>query len=213
MSKTSRVEDGKAELIHDFLASAHVFAAAVADEVEEALLRGTGGRGVTPSQMKLLKLVSLGESQTIGSVAAFLDVSAAAASKAVDRLVRKGLLVRKEGAADRRFIHLALTDAGRRRLEAFELARRRKLLEMFGDFAEEELRKASSLLDRLSLRVAERAEGSEDVCLKCGIYFRRDCLVRRLEGRRCLYLQMTQPDARMRSGPGNRREPARRTAG
>ena len=44
MSKRDRVEDGKADLIHDFLASAHVFAAAVADEVEETLLRRTGGR-------------------------------------------------------------------------------------------------------------------------------------------------------------------------
>ena len=67
---------------------------------------------------------------------------------------------------------------------------------MFGDFSDEELKEASALLDRLSLRVAESAEGSEDVCLKCGIYFRRDCLVRRLEGRRCLYLQMTQPRSR-----------------
>ena len=203
MSKRDRVEDGKADLIHDFLASAHVFAAAVADEVEETLLRRTGGREITPSQLKLLKLVSLTETQTIGSVAAFLAVSAAAASKAVDRLVRKGLLARREGATDRRYINLALTDSGRRRLEAYESARRRRLLEMFGDFAGEELKGASALLDRLSLRVAESAEGAEEVCLKCGIYFRRDCLVRRLEGRRCLYLQMTQPQRRTRGGtPG-----------
>jgi DNA-binding MarR family transcriptional regulator len=196
MSKAQRAEDRKADLIHDFLASAHVFAAAVTDEVEEALLRSTGGREITSSQLKLLKLISLTEAQTIGSVAAFLDVSAAAASKAVDRLVRKGLIARREGETDRRFINLALTDAGRRRLEAYESARRRRLLEMFGDFADEDLKRASALLDRLSLRVAESAEGSGEVCLKCGIYFRRDCLVRRIEGRRCLYIQMTRPGSR-----------------
>jgi DNA-binding MarR family transcriptional regulator len=203
MSKARRVEEGKADLIHDFLASAHVFAAAVTDEVEEALLRSTGGKEITSSQLKLLKLVSLTETQTIGSVAAFLGVSAAAASKAVDRLVRKGLVDRREGATDRRFINLALTDSGRRLLESYESARRRRLLEMFGDFADDDLKRASALLDRLSLRVAESAEGAEELCLRCGIYFRRDCLVRRLEGRRCLYLQMTRPPGHTREGtPG-----------
>lgn len=213
MGKTHRVEDGRADLIHDFLASAHVFAAAVADEVEESLLKRTGGKEITSSQLKLLKLVSLTETQTIGSVAAFLDVSAAAASKAVDRLVRKGLVARSEGASDRRFINLALTDSGRRRLEAYESARRRRLLEMFGDFAGVELKRASALLDRMSLRVAESAEGSGEVCLKCGIYFRRDCLVRRLEGRRCLYLQMTHPRRRTRVGAQGSSGVARETAG
>jgi len=179
----------KADLIHDFLASANVFAAAVGEEIEQALLRRTGGAAVTVAQLKLLKLVSVAEAQTIGGVAAFLGVSNAAASKAVDRLVRRKLMARRERETDRRFIHLVLTEEGRRLLESYEDARRKKLIELFGDFPEEELRRVADLLDRMALRVVENTAGAREVCFQCGIYFRKDCLMRRLRGRSCLYVQ------------------------
>lgn len=189
MTKMGRSAGDKADLIHDFLASAHVFAAAVNEEVEEALLEQASGKTVTTSQLKLLKLVGATEAQTISSVAAFLGVSNAAASKAVDRVVRRKLLTRSERETDRRFIHLELTDLGRQLLTSYEVVRQQKLTEMFGDFPEEELERAAQLLDRLSMRVVESVADSGEVCLKCGIYFRKDCLMRKLRGRRCLYLQ------------------------
>lgn len=179
----------KAGLIHDFLASSHVFAAAVGEEIEQALLRQTGGAAVTVAQLKLLKLVSVAEAQTIGGVAAFLGVSNAAASKAVDRLVRRKLMARRERESDRRFIHLVPTEEGRRLLESYEDARRKKLIALFGDFPEEELRRVADLLDRMALRVVENTAGAREVCFQCGIYFRKDCLMRKLRGRSCLYVQ------------------------
>lgn len=180
---------GKADLIHDFLASASVFAAAVGEEIEQALLAQAAGGAITVSQLKLLKLVSVAEAQTIGGVAAFLGVSNAAASKAVDRLVRHKLMARRERESDRRFIYLVLTEEGRRLLESYEEARRRKLIELFGDFPEGELTRAADLLDRLALRVVESTAGAREFCFQCGIYFRKDCLMRKLRGRSCLYLQ------------------------
>lgn len=189
MSKNNGSAGDKADLVHDFLASAHVFAAAVGEEIEQALLAQSAGGTVTVSQLKLLKLVSVSEAQTIGGVAAFLGVSNAAASKAVDRLVRRGLMARREGESDRRFIYLVLTEEGRRLLESYEEARRRKLIELFSDFPEGELERAAHLLDRMALRVVENTAGAREVCFQCGIYFRKDCLMRKLRGRSCLYVQ------------------------
>src|SRR5512142_2915279 len=100
--------------IDDFLGSAHVFASAVNDIVEARLLRDVAGDQITVSQLKLLKLVAMTDAQTIGDVASFLGVSNAAASKAVDKLVRRKLLRRDEGETDRRVIHLSLTAGSRR---------------------------------------------------------------------------------------------------
>src|ERR1019366_7403820 len=133
--------------IDDFLGSAHVFASAVADIIEQRLLEMTADGQVTASQMKLLKLVAMTDSYTLGDVASFLRISNGAASKAVDRLVRRDLLRRTDDPNDRRVMHLRLTQAGRRLLTAYESARQRKLQSIFVQFPPEDLQRTSELLD------------------------------------------------------------------
>src|ERR1019366_1769272 len=89
--------------IDDFLGSAHVFASAVTDIIEQRLLEKAAEGQVTAAQMKLLAMT---DSYTLGDVASFLRVSNAAASKAVDRLARRDLLRRTEDQKDRRVMHL-----------------------------------------------------------------------------------------------------------
>ena len=173
--------------IDDFLGSAHIFAAAVREVVERRPLDRVAGGQVTVAQMKLLKLVAMTAGYTLGDVAAFLDVSNAAASKAVDRLVRRGLLRRCEDPADRRNIHLCLTAAGRRLVTEYETARGMELNSIFGGFPKEEMQRTSELLDRISARIVDYAAGPDEPCLKCGIYFRENCLVRELARRNCFY--------------------------
>jgi DNA-binding MarR family transcriptional regulator len=185
--------NGGLQEIDDFLGSAHVFASAVQDIVEERLLEQAVEGQVTASQMKLLKLVAMTDSYTLGDVAAFLRVSNAAASKAVDRLVRRDLLLRMVDQKDRRVLHLRLTQSGRRLLGIYENARQRKLQSIFLQFPPEELRRAAELLDRLSADLVDHAAKSQELCLQCGIYFRDRCLVRQLVPRNCFYRRAGLP--------------------
>jgi len=173
--------------IDDFLGSAHVFASAITDTIEQRLLESVAEGRVTASQMKVLKLVAMTDAYTLGEVASFLQVSNAAASKAVDRLVRRDLLRRTEDQKDRRVMHLHITHASRRLLSVYEDARQRKLQSVFVQFPPEELRRASELLDRLSADIVDHNANPEELCLKCGIYFRERCLVRQLVPRNCFY--------------------------
>jgi len=188
--------------IDDFLGSAHIFASAVADIIDRRLLEEAAEGQVTASQMKLLKLVAMTDSYTLGDVASFLRVSNAAASKAVDRLVRRDLLRRVEDQNDRRVMHLHLTRASRRLVAIYENARQRKLQSIFVQFPPEELRGASELLDRLSADIVDHTSNPEELCLKCGIYFRERCLVRQLVPRNCFY-QRGQRRSRQRPDRGN----------
>jgi DNA-binding MarR family transcriptional regulator len=176
-----------AELINDFLGSTHVFAASVNDVIEERLLRDVGPPQLTFSQFKLLKLVAHTDAQTIGDVAAFLRVSNAAASKAVDKLVRQGLLVRKEAQRDRRAIQLSLTASSRQVLAAYNAAKDRKLASVFRQCSAEDLQRTAELLDRLTAGIVDHTAKEEEVCLQCGIYYRKKCLVRQLVRRNCIY--------------------------
>lgn len=189
--------------IHDFLGSAHVFASAVEEVVEKRLLEEVAGRELTPSQFKLVQMVALTDAQTITDVALFLGVSNAAASKAVDKLVRRNLLNRAEGQPDRREIRLSLTEASRRLLLAYEKKKGRKLAKIFRQFPAKDLRRAAELLDRLSAVLVNHHANPEEVCLQCGIYFRDRCLVRQLVQRNCFYLRNKRPPKLPGAGPGN----------
>lgn len=180
-------------LVNDFLGSTQVFASGLGAIVEKQLLRDVAGSQITFSQFKLLKLVALKGPHTLGDVAAFLGISHAAASKAVDKLVRRKLLRRTEAQPDRRAIELSLTESSRQLLAAYEAAKNRKLAKIFGQFSAAELHRAAGLLDRLSAGLINRSAPPDELCLQCGVYFRERCLLRDLVRRTCFYQQHKSP--------------------
>jgi len=176
-------------LIIEFLGSAHIFEHAVEQVIEEKLWRKAAGKQLSVSQLKLLKLIGLSGTTTVSDVALFLGISNAAASVAVDKLVRLAVIGRSEGPEDRRAIHLSLTDLGRRMMDDYDVAFRAKLAEVFGQFSPEELRRVVDLLDALSALIVDHQARRDEICVQCGIYFRERCSLRQRLGRRCLYLR------------------------
>ena len=127
------------QLVNELLGSAHLFVSAVSGVMEQQLLTEIAGKQLSISQLKILKLLDLTEAHNVGDVAAFLGVSDAAASKSVDRLVRRKYLRRTEGRTDRRSSDLSLAAAGRSVLKRYETAKDRKLAAMFGNLDTDEL--------------------------------------------------------------------------
>ncbi len=183
-----------AKLVNDFLGSTQIFTSGISAAVEKKLLREVAGTQLTFSQFKLLKLVALRGPHSLGDVATFLGISHAAASKAVDKLVRRKLLRRAEGQPDRRAIQLSLTGSSRQLLAAYEAARNRKLARLFGQFSAAELHRAAGLLDRLSVGLINHSAPPDELCLQCGVYFRERCLLRDLVRRTCFYEQHKSPE-------------------
>ncbi len=176
------------ELCNEFLSSARVFAWSVREVIEKAVLRQVAGDRLTFPQLKLLYLVEhTDEHTTIGDAAAFLGISPAAASKAVDKLVRRRLLRRTEIQADRRSSQLSLTEASRKLLEAYEAARNQLAIKAFDAFSTEELRQTSELLDRLAGAFVQQGADPDHVCLQCEIYYREKCRFGELGRRNCFY--------------------------
>ena len=173
--------------VNELLGSAHLFVSAVSGVMEQQLLAEIAGKHLTLSQLKILKLLDLTEAHNIGDVAAFLGVSDAAASKAVDRLVRGKYLRRTEGREDRRSSNLSLAAAGRTVLKRYDAAKDRKLAGMFGQLDPEELERTSTFLERLTKGIVHEAANPEEICLQCGIYLKKRCLVREAGKPDCHY--------------------------
>lgn len=176
------------ELTNTFLGSARVFAWSVREVLERVVLQEVAGDKLTFSQLKLLYLVEhTNEHTTIGDAAAFLGISNAAASKAVDKLVRRRLLRRAEIQADRRSSQLSLTEISRKLLEAYETARNERAARAFAQFSPEELQQSSELLDRLAGAIVQQGADPNQICLQCEIYYREKCRFGELGRRNCFY--------------------------
>jgi len=184
-------------LIYEFLSGARVFAKAVRDVIESEVLREVAGPRLSMPQLKLLFLVAHADQVTIGDAGSFLGVSNPAASKTVEKLVRRRLLRRCDIQGDRRSSHLSLAESSRRLLEIYETARDRKAAEIFSRYSPDVLRYAAELLDHLACEIASRRSlqrGGE--CMQCEMYYREDCRFGQLGGHQCFYQlhQKEQPD-------------------
>lgn len=67
---------------------------------------------VTPRQVEVLTFLSKREHLSVGEVATALGVSSAAATKAIARLERKGLVTRSVDMMDRRCVNVRITRTG-----------------------------------------------------------------------------------------------------
>jgi hypothetical protein len=71
-------------------------------------------------------------------------------------------------------------------MQKYEQARFDMLGEMFTKFSADDFENATHLLDRLALDLIDEAD-SEKLCFRCGIYFRKSCLLRASMHDRCYY--------------------------
>jgi DNA-binding MarR family transcriptional regulator len=172
------------DLVRQLVGSVQILSSAV-DELLQSQIRDVVGTDLTLSQIHLLKLVDATDPPRIGSVAEFLGVSNAAASKAVDRLVRRKLIRRREVPADRRAFRLSLSAAGKRVLSRFEKAREKALQGAFARVSGRALEATAKTLDQMSVRVVDQYEEPGDVCLRCGIFYRDSCVIREATKRTC----------------------------
>lgn len=195
-----------AQMVDELLGCVHAFSTAVRDVLEEDLLQVVARGRLRVTQLKVLKLVALTQAHTIGDVAAFLGVSNTAASKAVDKLVRRRLLRRTEGHTDRRESELSLSVEGRRLLERYDSIKDQKLARLLEACTPEQLCTAVQTVDSLTANMIHARARREDYCLRCGIYFRERCFLPESTRRACFYQQYKAPkDPAVGAAPG---EPA-----
>ncbi len=67
---------------------------------------------ITPRQLEVLSFLAGREHWSVGEVASILGVSSAAATKAIARLERKGMVTRSVDIMDRRCVNVRVTRSG-----------------------------------------------------------------------------------------------------
>ncbi|MGE5528458.1 MAG: MarR family winged helix-turn-helix transcriptional regulator [Patescibacteria group bacterium] len=154
--------------------------------VDLLLAAAPGDLSLSPVQYFTLRFIGLHEEPTPGALAEALNVSNAAATKLIDRLVRKGLVGRTAGTADRREKKLTLTREGERLLAAADAGREEALGRVLARLTEREREDLHRALDSFLAAALHDPGALKKICLYCGRLHEPACpgeqLYRRLGG-------------------------------
>lgn len=133
---------------------------------------------LTPAQVEALQFLVRHETACVGNLADGLDISYPAATKAIDRLVAKGLVTRKESERDRRQSDLTVTEGGREVFERLRVARRARLEGIFARMSNEDQRTLlKGLKGFLTAGFMTDKELIMSTCQRCGVECFQDCVV------------------------------------
>lgn len=115
--------------------------------------------GLTPSEFGVMELLFHKGPAQLGEVQRRILVSSGGITYLVDRLVKRGLVERRENADDRRARYAALTPKGERLLERIFPPHAGRVAQAVSGLTAEEQEVAIRLLRKLGLAAAERANG------------------------------------------------------
>lgn len=152
----------------------HILSSVVREVLETEPLDDAGGSGMTPRQFQLLEFIAL-SGPHIDDVAKFLRVGPPAATRAVDKLERRGLVARGGCAGDRRVTLLACSDKGKELVERYRALQQETLATAVASFEEEELARLTGMLERYAIALASADGEGGALCLRCSGYYDRDC--------------------------------------
>ncbi len=149
MTRTSRSTD---ELAEAFLTASRALVGLAVQSLGAAPVE------ITMAQHRVLVLLASRGEQQIGDIAAELRVNPSNATRHCDRLQKLGLLARQRSTIDGRVVQVALTDAGRKVVDAVSDARREEIARVLGEMPADQRSAVLAALESFSEAAHERAD-------------------------------------------------------
>lgn len=153
-----------------------LFCQAVSLRVFKPALDKLSDEDLTLVQLSCIRFAHLHPESSVGMIADGLGISNAAAAKLIDRLVKKGLLIREEDSRDRRVLKIKLTETGQNILESLCLMEDQYFVSVLRRMPSKSLQNLEcGIVDFLKVAL-EKPEQVDEICLKCGWNHELDCV-------------------------------------
>jgi len=104
---------------------------------------------ISLAQLIMLDILKDAGEMRMGDLAECLSVSMAAATGLVDKLVKAGLVIRSSSPKDRRIVNVNITPKGRNIINRTNEARRRTIMEAFGNLSAADRDKYLEILTKI----------------------------------------------------------------
>ena len=184
MNTTEQYASGASpgDQFYRFLRYGHVLRSLLREFLEEDFLRQVCRHRLTRSQFCFLKLIAANSELQVGELARSIGVSAAAASKNLDKLERLGLAVRETSSEDRRAILLSASAEGRRLVRDYERHKAARLAPVIESLGQEKTGQLCNLLEEVCSGMLAQVENPRETCLRCAGYYRPECVFEKFQG-------------------------------
>jgi DNA-binding MarR family transcriptional regulator len=156
---------------------ADIFCKVIEVVLTEKALGAAPCSSLSRSQWEGILFAQRHEYCSIRDLAEGLGVSHPAAVKMVERLVRKGLLDRRESAQDRRVVELSVSDLGQTCVESVRDHRAQGLEGFLAQMSVDETESLSVGLQSFLRAALHDPATAEAVCLHCGREHVEECLI------------------------------------
>ena len=173
-------------LTSDIAHASDLFVAIIEKLLTQRMLDQSFDQQVTPSQLVALRYLSLNESSLMSDVAEGLGISFPAATKTIDRLVRKSLVGREEDPYDRRVVRIRLTELGKQLVSEINQERSRRFNTVLERMDSVSLNALHESMEAFITAAIDDEETARSICLHCGSEHHENCPVK------VAYLQLTK---------------------
>lgn len=112
------------------------------------IIYGIGAEQIEPGQMDALDVLVGVESYRMGDLAEALNIEPSTATRAVQRLIKDGLVEHVERAGDRRVVNVAVTAKGREIHSQVAERRRTVLISVLNEFEPDEREELIAFMER-----------------------------------------------------------------
>ena len=134
------------------------------------------------NQYYILRILKTSGAHLISDFARILDISPAAASKNIDRLVTIGFVNRRTRPEDRRGQEVHLLPAGRHIVEEFDRITAEKQADLMAELTEPEKLQLLDLMQRVVKHTMRYGHDMDLICLQCGGQCGEECIVKGTSG-------------------------------
>lgn len=161
--------NGKLE-IDEFIGHLQLVAFLTRQYLERRFIEEATEKPLSHVHMNLLRILDTRPGETVGDIAKYMKVSYPAATKTIDKLVRLGLLKRREDPQDRRIAHLHLTTSGKKMVDKYDHLKKQEIIKILDNISPEDALNLNRQLHDLSEAIVGLAPISKSVCMQCGAY-------------------------------------------
>jgi len=130
---------------------------------------------INKTQFSILKILKISGPYLVSEIANILQISRAAASKNVDKLVHYRLVKRKIIAQDRRTTQVLLLKPGEQIVDEYDRLREMKQNAALARFSENEQKQLADLLGKYVRECLQQEEDIDLICLQCNGSIRDKC--------------------------------------
>lgn len=164
-----------------------LFCAAIDAQVNEPALDMLAQLDLTGAQYAALRYIRLHRDPNGGGLAGGLGISNAAATKTIDRLEAKGLVLRKPNPDDRRAMRIELSSRGAEVADMVASSEMKRFAGIIDRLQTGELANLRDGLESFLQAALQTPEDIDAICLRCGTLHQEDCpgnlLYRKYAGR------------------------------